>query len=393
MRLQRLSDQVIVITGASSGIGLTTARMAARAGAKLVLTARDNVTLREEVERIRQEGGEATYLAGDVADPQVLQAVARLAVDAFGRIDTWVNNAGIGIYGLAEEVSLADMRRLFDVNFWGVVHGSLAAIPHLRRSGGALINLGSIESDIPVPYHSAYTAAKHAVKGYTDTLRIELAKQGAPIVVTLIKPAAIDTPFFDNSKNYLAETPQPPPPAYAPEVVARTILQCAQRPVREIVVGGSGRGFIGLTRNFPRTSDRFFKATMFSAQTNQGPRRTDQAGTLHKPGQFNGEERGQYDGFVRSHSYSTALALLPVPRLVGFAVLGAAAIGAASLLSSPSARSRVARFAGDARERVRGRIRGDGAARLPANVRVSSPQYESSAVVFDERVVELPLMS
>jgi short-subunit dehydrogenase len=392
MRLQRLSEQVIVITGASSGIGLATARMAAREGAKLVLTARDDVTLRQEVDRIQQAGGQATYLAGDVADPEVLQGVARLAVQSFGRIDTWVNNAGVGVYGLAEQVSLADMRRLFDVTFWGVVHGSLAAIPRLRESGGVLINLGSIESDIAVPYHSAYTAAKHAVKGYTDTLRLELEKAGAPIAVTLIKPAAIDTPFFDNAKNYLAETPQPPPPAYAPEVVARTILHCAQRPVREIVVGGSGRAFIGLTRRLPRTSDRLFEATMFSAQTNKGPRRTDRAGSLHKPGQFNGEERGQWDGYVRERSYTTALALAPTPRLVGFALLGAAAIGAASLLSSPSARNGVARLAGTARDRVRGRVFRDREYdRLPANVRVAPPQRGN--VEFDERLPELPVVS
>jgi len=394
MRLQRLSEQVIVITGASSGIGLTTARMAARAGASVVLTARDDVTLRQEVERIREQGGQATHLAGDVADPEVLHAVARLAIQTFGRIDTWVNNAGVGIYGLAEQVSLADMRRLFDVTFWGVVHGSLAAIPRLRESGGVLINVGSIESEIPVPFHSAYAAAKHAVKGYTNTLRLELEKEGAPIVVTLVKPAAIDTPFFDNAKNYLSGTPQPPPPAYAPEVVARTILHCAQKPVREIVVGGAGRAFIGLTGQLPRTSDRLFEATMFAAQTNSGPRRTDRAGTLHKPGEYNGEQRGQWDGYVREHSYSTALALTPTPRLVGMALLGAAAIGALSLLSSASARHNVARLATDARERVRGRaLSSRASARLPANVRVAPAQRATGFVEFDERLAELPLLS
>lgn len=392
MRLQRLSEQVIVITGASSGIGLTTARMAAREGAKLVLTARDDVILREEVDRIQQAGGQATYLAGDVADPEVLQRVARLAIQSFGRIDTWVNNAGVGIYGLAEDITLADMRRLFDVTFWGVVHGSLAAIPRLRESGGVLINIGSIESDIPVPYHSAYAAAKHAVKGYTDTLRLELEKEGTPIVVTLVKPSAIDTPFFDNAKNYLEGTPQPPPPAYAPEVVARTILHCAQKPVREIVVGGSGRAFIGLTRNLPRTTDRLFEATMFSAQTNDGPRRTDRAGSLHKPGQFNGEERGQWEGYVRERSYTTALALSSTPRLVGFALLGAAAIGAASLLTSASARGGAVRLASGARDRARTLV-GRDYERLPANVRVGPPQQKRGNIEFDERLPELPVLS
>jgi short-subunit dehydrogenase len=202
MQLQPVRNQVIVITGASSGIGLCTARMAARAGAKVVLTARDEETLREEAQRIREEGGEATFLAGDVADAESLSRVARHAVLTYGRIDTWVNNAGIGVYGRAEEVSLADMRRLFDVTFWGTVHGCLAAIPRLKETqGGALINVGSVESEMSTPYHSAYSAAKHAVKGFTNALRLELEEEGAPISVTLVKPTGIDTPFFEHAKN------------------------------------------------------------------------------------------------------------------------------------------------------------------------------------------------
>lgn len=393
MRLQRLGDQVIVITGATSGIGLTTARMAAREGAKLVLTARDEGTLREEVQRIKDDGGDATYLAGDIADPEVSQSVARHAIQTYGRIDTWVNNAGVGIYALAEEVSLADMRRLFDVDFWGIVHGSLAAIPRLRESGGALINLGSIESDIPVPYHSTYGAAKHAVKGYTDTLRLELQKAGAPISVTLVKPAAIDTPFFDNAKNYLDKNPRPPTPAYAPEIVARTILHCAQKPVREIVVGGSGRAFIGLTRQFPRTADRMYEATMFSGQLTDKPTRFDQEGSLRKPGLYNGNQRGQYDGYVRERSYSTALALQPAQRVLGVALLSAAVVGAATLLSSPSARRSAVRLASDARERVLPRS-SRSAARLPANVRVQATPYPREGYAeYDESSLEMPPLS
>ena len=339
MRLRTLREQVIVITGASSGIGLTTARMAARAGAKVVLTARDEETLRREVQRIRDAGGQATFYAGDVSRPEVLQNVAQLALETYGRLDTWVNNAGVGIYGLAEEVTLEDMRRLFDVNFWGLVHGARAALPRLKASGGVLINVGSIESDIGVPYHSAYSAAKHAVKGYTDALRIELEREGAPVLVSLVKPSGIDTPFFEHAKNYMDKNPQPPPPAYAPELVARTILACAQRPVREIVVGGAGRALLGLRSRLPRLSDRVFEATMFEAQQTDRQTRTDQEGALRKPGAFNGQQRGQYDGFVRETSYSTTLALMPAPqKVLGVALLGAAVVGAASLLRGSSRR-------------------------------------------------------
>jgi len=398
MRLQRLSDQVIVITGASSGIGLTTARMAAREGAKVVLTARDDATLREEVERIRQEGGEATHLAGDVADETVLERVAVHAIRTFGRIDTWVNNAGVGIYALAEEISLADMRRLFDVTFWGVVHGSRAAIPRLRESGGALINVGSIESEIPVPYHSAYSAAKHAVKGYTNTLRLELEKDGANISVTLVKPSAIDTPFFDNAKNYLDKNPQPPPPAYAPEIVARTILHCATKPVRDIVVGGAGRAMIGLTRNFPRTSDKLYEATMFSAQVNDKSQR-DRAGSLNDASPYNGRQRGLFEGYVRTHSYTTALAMQPTQRVLGFALLGVAMVGAASVLRSDAARQSALRFASNARRRVLPGTATQGNTRLPPNVRLSASESspmrgpartDRPYAEYDETSLEMP---
>ncbi len=342
MKLKKLSDQVIVVTGASSGIGLTTARMASRAGARVVMTARDEDTLLAEAQRIRDRGGEASFVAGDIADPETAERVARHAVLTYGRVDTWVNNAGVAVYGLAEQVSLADMRRVFDVTFWGVVHGCLAAIPRLKERGGALIDVGSIESEAPAPYHSAYAAAKHAVKGFTGALRLELEREGAPIAVTLVKPAAIDTPFFEHAKNYMEGNPKPPPPAYAPEVVARTILRCAERPTREIVVGGSGRALIGLTRTLPRTSDRLYEATMFGAQQTERPTRHDRAGALYATGPFNGRERGQYDGMVRRHSYSTELALRPAQSVLGIALLSAAVVGAARYLrgSLPRASAR-----------------------------------------------------
>jgi len=387
MRLQPLSDQVVVITGASSGIGLTTARMAARAGAKVVMTARDEETLREEAQRIRDEGGEATFLAGDVADPETLSRVARHAVLTYGRIDTWVNNAGIGVYGLAEEVSLADMRRLFDVTFWGTVHGCLAALPRLKENGGVLINVGSVDSEISVPYHSAYAAAKHAVKGFTNALRMEVEKEGAPVAITLVKPAGIDTPFFEHAKNYMEGNPKPPPPAYAPDVVARTILRCAERPVRDIIVGGSGRVMVGLQKAFRRGTDRLFEATMFSGQQTDRPTRHDRAGALYSTGPFNGRERGQYDGMVRSTSLSTELAMRPAQSVLGIALLGIAAVGAASLMRGSSRRALVG-YARRARE-------------LPRNMRVRAPEREPQAelqawepreryVDYDERLPEMP---
>lgn len=166
--LKPLGQQVVVITGASSGIGLATARMAARAGAKLVLSARSEQTLNSIAQGIRDSGGEAIACVADVGDRAQVETVAQAALERFGHIDTWINDAGVAIYGKLWVASEEDNRRLFDTNFWGVVNGSLAALPHLRSHGGALINVGSEVSDAFVPLQGMYTASKHAVKGFTD---------------------------------------------------------------------------------------------------------------------------------------------------------------------------------------------------------------------------------
>jgi NAD(P)-dependent dehydrogenase (short-subunit alcohol dehydrogenase family) len=165
-------------------------------------------------------------VAADVADEQALRRLAEIAVERFGGFDTWVNSAGVSIYGPLMEVSVEDMRRLFETNFWGVVHGSRIAVEHLRQRTGVLINIGSTLSDRAIPLRGMYCASKHAVKGFTDALRIELEQQQAPISVTLIKPGAIDTPYTEHAKNYLDEETKHPPPVYAPRVVSEAILYC-----------------------------------------------------------------------------------------------------------------------------------------------------------------------
>ena len=295
----------MVITGASSGIGLVTARMAAARGAAVVLAARNLDALRDASDAIRAKGGRATYVVADVADPDAVDRIADTAVREFGGFDTWVNNAGVSIFGRLEEVPLADKRRLFDVNFWGVVHGCRTAARHLRHRGGALINIGSVVSDRAVPLQGIYSASKHAVKGYTDALRMEFEKEGVPISVSLIKPAAIDTPYLDHARNYMTEKPSFPPPVYRPEEVARAILHCAEHPVRDVVVGGGGRVLTALGKLAPRMTDRYMKQTMFRQQRvaePPGPRR----GSLYWP-THDGREQGSYQGMVmRSSAYTRA---------------------------------------------------------------------------------------
>ena len=241
LELKHVSDQVIVITGPTSGIGLVTARMAAKLGARVVLAARTGGALRELTEEIRDQGGQAEYTVADVSDHHQVQDIANVAIEKFGGFDSWVNNAGVSIYGKLEDVSLEDQRKLFETNFWGLVHGSLVAVEHMRHRGGALINVGSALSDRAMPIQGMYCASKHAVKGFTDAFRMELEHDGAPISVTLIKPSSIDTPYRQHAKNYLRNEPKNPWPVYAPEPVAEAILYAAAHPIRDIYVGAAGR--------------------------------------------------------------------------------------------------------------------------------------------------------
>lgn len=236
-----LHDQVIVVTGASSGIGLATAREAAERGARVVLAARDGQALAEIAEDIKARGGHATAVTADVGLREQVEAVATAAVAAYGGIDTWVNVAGQTIYGLLWEVAGADHEKLMRTNFWGTVHGSLVAVEHLRQRGGSLINVGSVASDIGFPMQGMYVASKHAVKGFTDCLRMELAQERIPIAVTLVKPTSIDSPLPQRARNYMDREPSLPPPVYRPEEVSYAILRAAEHPQRDVYVGGSGK--------------------------------------------------------------------------------------------------------------------------------------------------------
>ena len=325
LRLKDLSDQVIVITGASSGIGLVTARMAAKRGARVVLNARNLQALRQVTDEINEAGGEAIYVVGDVGQFHYVQNIADQAIRHFGGFDTWVNNAGVSIYGPMLDQSLQDQRRLFDTNYWGVVHGSIVACNHLRRRGGALINVGSVLSDVAIPVQGTYCATKHAVKGYTDALRIELEEEGAPISVTLIKPSAIDTPYIHHAKNLMDVEPQNPPPVYSPETVAEAILHCAENPERDLYVGGGGAVLAQAGHHAPRLTDKLMQATFFDVQKSDRPASSNRADSLHAPSK-DGEERGGYPGHVAESSVYTKASLHPLITGSIIAGLGLAAL-------------------------------------------------------------------
>lgn len=285
VKLKKLNEQVMVLTGATSGIGLVTARSAAEAGARLVLAARDGDALDTLAHEMRQRGVEAVTVAADVGNPADVERIGQAAIERFGRIDTWVNNAGIGVYGSQEQVTLEDMQRVMQTNFWGVVHGTLTAVKLMKQhGGGAIINVGSEVSDRSVPLMGTYAASKHAVKAFTESLRMELEKDKAPLSLTLIKPASIDTPFTAHAKNYMEHEPDLPPPVYAPELVAKAILHAAETPERELFVGGRAKLMSVMGAVLPRPLDRLMQATVFrQEQQPDQPNRPDRRDALHAP--------------------------------------------------------------------------------------------------------------
>ncbi|HEY0790574.1 MAG TPA: SDR family oxidoreductase [Chthoniobacterales bacterium] len=322
VHLKPLKNQVIVITGASSGIGLATARSAAAQGAKVVLASRNGSVLAEVEQQIKAAGGQAIHVVADVGHRNDVQRIAAAALEHFGGFDTWVNNAGLGIVGRIEDGTEEDFRRLFDTNFWGVVNGSLVALPHLKERGGALINLGSVASDVSLPYQGMYSTTKHAIKGFTDALRIELAEEKAPVSVTLIKPASINTPFPHHARNYTDKEPRLPPPVYAPQEVAAGILHAAVHGGRDIYIGGAGKLMSAQNKWAPALMDQVSKALIPKTFRDEPPRQP--AGALHQAG-IDGEVDSDHPGPVLRTSLYTRASFHPLGAALLMGVVGAVA--------------------------------------------------------------------
>ena len=325
IKLKPINKQVVVITGATSGIGLTTARMAAEQGATLVLAARNGAALEQLAQELVAAEVPVTTVVADVGKADDVTRIAESAIAHFGRIDTWINNAGVSVFGRLEEIQPEDHRRLFDTNFWGVVNGSLEAIKYMKARGGALINLGSEVSDRAVPLQGMYSASKHAVKGFTDALRMELAHDKVPISVTLVKPAAIDTLFTAHAKNYLEREPALPPPIYAPDIVASAILYAAQHPKRDVFVGGAAKAFSVGGFHMPALMDRYMSRAMFKQQKSDLPASRERPDALYAfdPGQELKERQGMSNKVVERCPY-TAVSLRSKPVMA--ALLGGSAL-------------------------------------------------------------------
>lgn len=307
--LKPLHDQVIVITGASSGIGLVTARMAAKHGASVLMVARSEDVLRDVVAELQADGCRVEAKAADVGDAAGVEAAAAYAVELWGRIDTWINNAGSAIFGKVLDTPVDEQERLFRTNYFGVVHGCMAAVPRLREKGGALITVGSLASDMPAPPMGIYSATKHAAKAYIECLRMELQGDGVPISVSLVKPAGIDTPIGQHAENHGSDgEAQIPPPIYDPKLVAEAILDCAVHPRREVTVGGGGRAQVLFSQHFPALYEWLAPQ---AAKLAYAPRTPQPRPSNLKWGVRAGEERSGEHPHARQSSLYTAAALHP----------------------------------------------------------------------------------
>ncbi|MDH6465904.1 NAD(P)-dependent dehydrogenase (short-subunit alcohol dehydrogenase family) [Micromonospora sp. A200] len=242
-----LSDAVVVVTGASSGIGTATAYALARRGADIVLAARSEPALEDVARRCRELGGRALAVPTDVTDPVAVEELAARAAAEYGRIDGWVNNAAVSAVGLFDEIPVSEFRRVLEVNLLGAAYGIRAALPWLSLSGGGVVvNNASVLAEVAMPYQSAYNATKHGIRGLADTVRQELRVTGrGNISICTVLPATIDTPFFRHAGNHTGRELVPPPPVYPPEMVAETIVRLLRRPRREAYAGGAAR-LIGL---------------------------------------------------------------------------------------------------------------------------------------------------
>ena len=285
MQLKPVGEQVVALMGASSGIGREAALRFAGRGAKVVASARSEEGLDSLVDEIRAKGGEATAVVADTSDFDQVKAVADRAAEEYGRLDTWVHLAAVGLFATFEQTTPEEFGRVIDVNLMGQVYGAMAALPHLKREGrGALIHISSVEAKRSFPFHSAYGASKHGIDGFLEALRVELKHEGWPISVTQVLPGTINTPFFDKGRSKLGVKPVGIPPIYEPETVANIILYAAENPARDLVSGGAAQALIVNQRLSPRMLDAILATRAgFSPQMTDEPRSEDDPDNLYAP--------------------------------------------------------------------------------------------------------------
>lgn len=326
MKLKPIHQQVVAIIGASSGIGRDAALEFAHRGAKVVVAARNQEGLNSLVEAIHRIGGEAIAVVADTASFEQVKAIGDAAIATFGRLDTWVHNAAVGMVAPFETMTPEEFRRVIDVTFMGCVYGAKVALPYLKHTGqGSFIAISSMEGRRALPLQSAYSAAKHAVEGFLEALRVELEHEGAAINITSIKPAVINTPFYNHARTKIGVKPTGLPPYYDPRLVTKAILYTAEHPTRDYIVGDVGRILDIAQRLSPSLLDHILALIGFRGQRTEEAKQPHDPNNLFEPMSGYEQVTGDFDD-------------LTVPSLSDWAaqnplkVVGAIALGAAVLM-------------------------------------------------------------
>jgi NAD(P)-dependent dehydrogenase (short-subunit alcohol dehydrogenase family) len=305
-----LHEQVLVVTGASSGLGRAIARLAGERGAKVVVTARNEEALDNCMAEIERAGSEALAVPGDVSEQAQVERVVAEAIERFGRIDTYVANAIVTVYAEAERLEPEELRRVWEVNFFGVVYGYWASLPHLRASGGTFLHVSSALAYRGIPLQAAYCSSKAGLRAFLESARVEEQKAGTGVAISLVLPGAINTPQFDRDRQKIGFQPQPVPPIYQPEPFAEATLRCAEQPVRELPVSWGAQKLLWGQKLSPRTGDWILRRNGWKSQHAGKPKPVDAPDNLFGTLPGDPGAHGRFDAEARGSTIWTRLRLL-----------------------------------------------------------------------------------
>jgi NAD(P)-dependent dehydrogenase (short-subunit alcohol dehydrogenase family) len=310
VRKKSVSEQVIVVTGASSGLGRAIARLAGERGAKVVVTGRNEEALGNCVAEIERAGSEALAVPADCTEQDQVDRVVAQAVERFGRIDTYVANAIVTVYAEAERLLPEELRRVMDVNFFGVVYGYWAALPHLRESKGTFLHVSSALAYRGIPLQAAYCSSKAGLRAFFESARVEEQKAGTGVAISLVLPGAINTPQFDRDRQKIGYQPQPVPPIYQPELYAEATLHCAERPIRELPISWGAQKLLWGQKLAPRAGDWVLRRNGWKSQHTDEPKPLDAPDNLFDTLPGDPGAHGRFDSRSRKSSVWTRFRLL-----------------------------------------------------------------------------------
>ncbi len=322
-----VAEQVIVVSGASSGIGRAVARAAAARGASVVVSARNVEALDNAVRELEAAGGQGLAVPGEATSEEDAESLCRRAIERFGRIDTFVATVMVTVYAEVERLEAEELRRVLDVNFLGRAHAYRAALPHLKASRGTFIDVNSGLAYRGIPLQAAYCASKAAARAYFESARVELEKEKAGVDLCLILPGGINTPQFDRGRQKLGAQPQPVPPIYQPEIVAKAVLHCCERPQRELPVTWAAQRLLWGQKLSPRLGDLVLLRNGWEGQTTGEPKPADSPDNLWETIPGDPGAHGRFDDVSHTASAWTE-ARLRLGKVGSMAALAISAVGA-----------------------------------------------------------------